>query len=470
MKKLNMKKMMRPLTKNEKILLLSLGIIIIFWATFRFVIEPQMTKLEELTNQKLEYEEEIAQMNSILKREKKIDEEWIKLQRAKDSILNRYFSTLDQPEIIYLLNELLDNEEINILDINFDTPSQEEIGDLSIRTMNITIPYRGSYKGFLETINGITSSPKKMVISNLTMDRDIGDNLAGNIGLKIYSLEGIADIDEEIDYINASIIEGKTNPFVAFEGFEKEGNLGEEGPIDDIIDDNNRSHIPSTEEEIMDNFHREVLETFEDGGLYFIPSHKNIRGRLSKSSNFKHRNYSLRLEYDILAIEDENRAYIDLTDRNIIIKYPPANLGLWVHSYAYSPATIGLRFKGQAGEKIGLELSKGVNWIGWNYLETKPPEDLSLYPLQLDRIYLELSYNRDDYGVILFDKLEANYPKDSIKTKEKFSFYIVEKGDTLNKISMKYYGTTKKKNVLIKYNEIESDKDIWEGKILVIPK
>lgn len=71
MKKLNMKKMMRPLTKNEKILLLSLGIIIIFWATFRFVIEPQMTKLEELTNQKLEYEEEIAQMNSILKREKK---------------------------------------------------------------------------------------------------------------------------------------------------------------------------------------------------------------------------------------------------------------------------------------------------------------------------------------------------------------------------------------------------------------
>ena len=94
-------------------------------------------------------------------------------------------------------------------------------------------------------------------------------------------------------------------------------------------------------------------------------------------------------------------------------------------------------------------MSKGINWIGWDYIEANPPQDLSLYPLQLDRIYLELSFNRDDFGVILFDKLEAKYPKDTNKTKEKFTFYIVEKGDTLNKISLKNYGTINKKNLII---------------------
>ena len=47
---------------------------------------------------------------------------------------------------------------------------------------------------------------------------------------------------------------------------------------------------------------------------------------------------------------------------------------------------------------------------------------------------------------------------------------MVESGDTLNKISVKNYGTSSKTNIIKKYNEIKSDKDIWEGKILVIPR
>ena len=464
---------MRDLTKNEKILLFLLAIIILFWVVYRFIIDPQKTKLRDLSEKKMEYDEQVIQMNAILKSEISIDEEWTKLDREKESIIGKYFSSLEQPQIICLLNELLDSEEVHILDMNFNMPYEEQIGDLQVKSMDITIPYKGNFQGVMDTINSIDSSPKKMLVSNLNIDQSSEDELAGNIELKIYSLEEMADISEDIAYIDTGTIGNKSNPFIAFEGFktDKESEYKEDEGTTGYLDDNypyaNGDYQSQEDEE---NYYTEVLETFDKGNLYFIPSHNKIKGRLSKSSNSKNKKNSLRLEYNILAIEDENRANIDLTDKNIIIKYPPTNLGLWVHSYSYSPATLGLRFKGQAGEEVDVELSKGISWIGWQYLEINPPEDLSIYPLKLDKIYLELTYNRDDYGVLLFDKLEANYPKDTNKVKESFTFYIVEKGDTINKICLKNYGNLSKKSLVMKHNEIKSDGDLKAGRILVIPR
>ena len=454
---------MRKFTKNEKVLLTLLGIIIIFWAAFRFVITPQASKLQILMDKRYEYEEKISYMNNILKDEKNIDEKWNRLYREKDMITNKYFSNLDQPEIIYLLNEILDNEELDVLDINFNRPSEEQINDLMVKTMNITIPYRSSYEGLIQTIKGVDLSPKKILISDLIMDKVEDNQLAGNISLKIYSLEGIVETGEDFSYIDIVSDSDKFNPFRPFDDYKEV----DEGLVGDSIDNVNSI---SGEVSSLDEYNKEILEDFESEGLYFMPSNQNIKGSVSKSTNSKSKKYSLRFEYNIVALADENRAYIDLTDKNIMLKYPPLSIGLWVYSYNYSPATLGIRLKGQAGEKVDVELAKGISWVGWEYIEIKPPEDLSLYPLQLDRIYLELNYNRDDYGVLLFDKLEANYPKDNNKTKERFTFYIVEKGDTLDKISIKNYGTTKKKNLIVKCNEINTDKDIKEGKILVIPR
>ena len=461
----------KTLTKNEKILLILLSIILIFWAVFRFIIIPQTSKLQNLIDQRYEYEDKISQMNTILKNEKNIDEEWTKLHREEDIIFNKYFPNLDQPQIIYLLNEVLTSEELDVLDISFNTPSQEQIGDLMVSTLDINIPYRGNYNGLTEVIERIVSGSKKILISALTMDKDQNSLLAGNISLKIYSLEGIAETDENLVYIEKVPYNNKANPFKPFDDYvEKSDEDNIDNIEEDLVLNNNMSNSFPSESSETSNYQKDTLEEFDNGGLYFIPSNKNIKGSLSKSTNSKHKKHSLRFEYNILALEDENRAYVDLLDRNIILKYPPSYIGIWVYSYGYSPSTLGLRFKGQAGEKIDLELTKGIGWTGWKYVEVVPPQDLSLYSLQLDRIYLETGKDKDDYGVLLFDKLEASYPKDGDLSNQYYTFYIVEKGDTLDKISLKVYGTTKKKNIIVKHNELISDKDIREGKILVMPK
>ena len=70
-----------------------------------------------------------------------------------------------------------------------------------------------------------------------------------------------------------------------------------------------------------------------------------------------------------------------------------------------------MRFVGQMGEKSDVEFTKGISWLGWKYVQVSPPQDISQYPLKLDKLYLELSEGRDDYGVILLDGLEGTYPE-----------------------------------------------------------
>ncbi len=192
---------------------------IIFILTFRFVLTPQASKLEELEEQKLAYEEEIAQINDLLKSERNIDREWMELHNEEAIIRNKYFSTIDQPEIINLLNDMLDDGEINILDIHFDRPSEEQIEDLVVKNINVNIPYEGDFENIISLIDGINFSPKKMLISNLIMDKDINNKLVGNILLKVYALEGIIDDIEETSNVVGIIDGGKSNPFETYDGY-----------------------------------------------------------------------------------------------------------------------------------------------------------------------------------------------------------------------------------------------------------
>lgn len=463
-------KMKRQLNKNEKVLLLLLGMVIIFWAVFRFIITPQINKLQNLTEQKYKYEEKISHMNNILKNEKKIDDKWSRLKREKSTITNKYFSKMDQPQIIYLLNEMFDNEEFDVLDINFNNPYEEEIDDLTVRAMDINIPYKGTYDGLAETVKSIVSSPKKILIQDLIIDRDKDGQLVGDLSLKVYSLEGILELEEDLAHIDTIISNDKSNPFSSFDDYKEDKEEETEEAEGAVVDNGQNIDVA----EISPN-RNEVLEDFEGEGIYFIPSGEDIKGNVSKSAISKSQRNSLRIEYNMLAVEDENRAYIDLTDKNITIKYPPDAIKLWVYSYDYSPAVLGIDLREQMGEDEYLPLTEGIGWTGWKQLEVIPPADLNIYPLTIKSLYLEMPKNRQDFGVILVDKLEAVYSRNIDEDGKDNSipnhiFHIVEKGDSAEKISLRYYGNKKYINEIMKLNELKSKEPLPVGKVLVLKK
>ncbi len=449
----------RELTKNEKFLLTLLGIIIVLWGSYRFIITPQAEKMESLKAQKLEYQEKIDEINDVLRRESNINKEWDILHKEKEDIVSQYFPKLDQAQIIYLLNSLLDKDTVSVVDMNFNRPSYEDIGGFQVKNMDISLPYNGSYLGVVDIIKALKSSPRKILLDSVSMDRDTEGKLNGNMSLKIYSLEGIADTKSDVVYIDIAKEESKNTPFAPFENYKIEGEGGN----------------GTTELSEIKPYVEETLLDFESRNTYFLPSQELVKGSVSQSTKAKSKKYSLRFEYDILAVEEENRAFIDVSKNNIQLKYPPNTIGLWVYSYDYSPATVGLAFRGQMGEDIYVPLTEGIGWTGWKYIEATPPEDLTLYPLRLEKLYVEIPKDRDNYGVLLMDKLEAVYTRNIDEDGNDMSvgdyiFHVVEKDDSIESISIKYYGSNKYKNEILKLNEMKSSDTLPVGKVLVLKK
>lgn len=464
----------RGLTKNEKILLSLLFIVILFHLCYRVVYTPQKEKLITLKTKELEYKVKIEKINSILRKENSINKEWQDLNREKEEIISQYFPTLDQAQIIYILNDLIENDNISISDLNFNRPEFSELGGFKIKSMDVLIPYSGDYEGILDTLNSIKESPRKILVDNLFMDRAMDKKLSGNMSLKIYSLQGIAKSEKDIVYIDTVPVDTvskdhKDTPFVGHDfkvdqEYDKRTNFEVDGQMEI------HKQIPEMKPYIVEN-----LLDFEDENNYFIPSQKYVKGNVSLSNKSKFKKHSLKLEYNILAVEKENCAFIDVTRNNVLLKYPPNIIGIWVYSYDYSPAIIGLGFKGQMGEEILLPICEGIGWTGWRYIETPPPQDINIYPIKLESLYLEILEDREDCGVILLDKLDAIYKRNVSEDGSDMSisqhiFHIVEKGETIDLISGKYYGTNKYIKEIMKLNEIESDEILKDGKVLVLKK
>lgn len=460
----------RPLTKSEKFLLSTLALVLVVWISNRFMLVPQANKIEELDTAKTNYEIQILEQNTTLLKERKILEEFSTLKGERADILSGYFPTLDQSQMIYLLNDLVADERVVIEDLNFTRPNTEQIGELEVRQMEVSIPFNGNYDGIMSIVSSMGNSPRRILVDSLSMDRQDNTNLAGNMNLKIYSLEGLAEADPNIIHIDTAEGSGLGTPFGAYAdytgdsgtgtsgggGTDQAGTSGETGEIVEI----------ETTRTVM-------LSDFENNTYNFIPSGILANAQAKTSSIKKSGKYSLRLEYNILAVEAENRAYLDLSTSNINLSYPPNSIGLWVYSYGYSPATIGIGFRGQMGEDEYVPLSEGIGWTGWKYLEISPPSNLSIYPLSVNSLYIDMPKNREDYGVLIIDKMEAIYERNIsddgvVQEIPDNIFYIVKSGDTIEKISLAHYGTINYRNEILKLNEMKASDVLPVGKVLVL--
>lgn len=461
----------RPLTKSEKTLLTILGIVLIIWGSNKFILTPQAEKISALEAEKLELDNKIMDMNNTLKKEDNIKKEWEVLHRERNEVLAHYFPTLDQAQIIYLLNDLLNKEGISISDLNFSQPSVEKFGEMEVKNMGIGIPFNGNYDGIVEAVKSIETSPRRIIVDTLSMDRGNSAELGGNMSLKIYSLEGLAETDSEVIYVDIADNSGEGSLFGAFEGYS-DPNGGSELSGGAAGGAGGPSPGSSTEIDPGDYTKVYMLSDFEDKRYSFIPSNDMIKGNVSPSTIKKSGKYSLRFEYDMLALDEkENKAYIDLTGYNLEFKHPAEAISMWVNAFGYSPGTLGMVFRTQGGEDIPIVVTEGISWLGWSNLEALPPQDLSLYPLKLTHLYFELPYNRDDFGVFLIDKLEAFYPvsEDSAANEAPANFfYKVQAGDTVTSISRKVYGTIGYKNEIMKNNSLTSSDVLTVGRVLVL--
>lgn len=468
-KKLNSRKLnLRPLTKSEKTLLTLLGIAVVIYFSNRFILTPQAEKVSALQTEIVQLDNSINDMNATIKKEDTIKKEWEMLQRERGEILKNYFPVLDQAQIIYLLNDLVTDDNVDINEFNFSNPSDETMGELAVKNMSISVPYSGTYDGTMKVVKALGESPRRIVVDNLLMDRADDANVSGSMSLKIYSLEGIAETDPEVIKVETADGSNEGSLIASYDGYSNDNSSGSAAGGAFGGGGSGSGSGTSINEGDYAKVYR--LHDFEKRNYSFIPSNEFVKGNAEPSTINKSGRYSLRFEYNILALGQENRAYIDL-GTDIELKYPPNTISVGVNAFGYSPGTIGFRFRTQDGEDIDVVGSKGISWLGWADVEVSPPQDLDLYPLKLTHIYFELPFNRDDIGVFLIDKLQAFYPvsQDSQGNNQPiYDFYVVKSGDTVSDISRQIYGTVSYVSEIMKNNSLTAGDILPVGKVLVL--
>lgn len=438
------------ISNKEKSLLLLLVTVIIAWLSYTFVITPQEAAISALKADKAIAEIEQINLQDPLRKESVISNEYNRLKLDYEKVADKYYSKFDQPEIMHMINSIVDNSKLEIPSISFEEPVYIEIEGIDAELNGVALAYKGSFSDLENLLSQLRNSPKRLIIEQLSMAREVDGSLNGQISINsIANNSGDMKKDGHF-YTNDYEALNKVNPFEAFKGYKA-------------------TEVNSDSETVEK---RAILSDMESDNIYYMASGSGVTGKVDRIAGGKFGKTAIRTEFYISAGYQPERAQVVLDDQNIDIKYPPPSMGVWAYSYGYSPTTVGMRFQDPDGEKIDIKLSEGVNWVGWKYISASPPQDVNIYPLKLDRLYMELGSYKDDYGVLLFDRIEADYPNSGEEgvIQDSFEFYVVQPGDTFEAISEKFYGTSSHQTKLAKDNGLDS-KDMPEaGRVLVIRK
>lgn len=207
---------MTKLSKREKNLILILILVIILWLFNKIVFLPQRNKINILEVEKLEYEEELNKINHLLAKGNQEQDGSLELDEEKEKLLKEYLPTIEQAQILYILNDLIDTSNIKVINMEFFDIETEEVSEdnqLPLKYMDIIIEYEGKYDELMNFLSKIKKAPGKFLIRSIDINKDNNGLVKGQIGLRAYSIEGIFPENETRIDIKTKINEKRKNPF-----------------------------------------------------------------------------------------------------------------------------------------------------------------------------------------------------------------------------------------------------------------
>jgi len=141
----------------------------------------------------------------------------------------------------------------------------------------------------------------------------------------------------------------------------------------------------------------------------FIAHPAAVSGSISKDTNTKVGQHSLKLEYDFTQTDATRAAYIEFESGNVILPSNTSRIGIWVYAFEDTSGWIRGNVRDAGGTRHTIDFKRGIDWTGWKYLESNLPQNISS-PVELERIYVvETDSNNKISGKLLFDGLDVTY-------------------------------------------------------------
>ena len=271
-------KLKLKLNKRELTLVSVLGIVLFSFVYYKFLIVPQIAKAERISIEREQKRNELATFRTDMASQSKLEVELMKLKDKIEEESESYFLSLNQEEIIILINEFVKDTEVKLTAVNFEEPREEVLGEevvegeapveppvkssedsesvkedeetkinsdgdlikseeektsdiIDIHTVNLE--YESEYYSLLDFIKNITSYQKKIMIKEISVNKDEEGKLKGSITLDFYVIGKIIKDEEFLDAWQPDVDGMVGNPFSEFSGYydAKDAKKDESNPI-----------------------------------------------------------------------------------------------------------------------------------------------------------------------------------------------------------------------------------------------
>ncbi len=230
------------LTEKDKTLLLILGIVIILFLPFYFVVRPFSEKAETLITEVVELENRKRELEDLVFRKEEFKESIEKAAVEKNLLLLQFPAEVPQEKTILFLDNTEKLIPITLSQTSFEeqiilpiggetqteTVSSGETTEVSDGSSTIedelagilnesTIIYSGGYRNFKDLLNYVMNYKDRMVISSLTAIYSSElDIVTGNLVLRQYGITGEDRMAAKID--EPMMMKGTSNVFMQATG------------------------------------------------------------------------------------------------------------------------------------------------------------------------------------------------------------------------------------------------------------
>lgn len=208
------------ITSREKVLLGALLAVLLIYVEYTFLVSGQLNRIQADSVYKNGLDVRVEQLKNAAAAEKELDNQLQQVMPLTNAIMDKYFCSSEQEDLILLMNDLLADSGVGVRSINFSPPADMTLGEAPFKKISVTMDYTASYASLTRLMKRVWDFQKMITIDNVVMSSSGGDGLTGTMALGFTYLSGYEGIGykDNLYQITPDDTFFKDNPFITSQG------------------------------------------------------------------------------------------------------------------------------------------------------------------------------------------------------------------------------------------------------------
>jgi hypothetical protein len=384
------------ISNREKTLLAILVVIVFGYLFLNYAIKPLKEKISVLNTEVEAKTIELHKIDKLIEQEEFYNKSYDSYNEKLINYSNKYYSSLNQEEILLILNRFNVGEEFLVNNFKFNNKQGD---DGRVEDLVVEFNYMGPYLELYDYIDAINNSDKYIIIKDLDIESKNDNIVSGTMEVDFSSIPAIKSYVNDKSFFEkyGDLVDKQTNsPYIPYASLAQKIAENSKTSADEL----------SKIELYLKNRVVKPVIGFDNSDTFFVGNDVDIIANITKTEKRLYGSNAIEFSYNFGMKKPENRANLAFEDE-LLINEQSEYLSLWVYSNEVTGHQIGVVLVDSIGESYDLVLTSNVDFKEWKALEVEIPIEVN-YPCKVQRIYTEnTDYDQRLNGTLIFDQLQT---------------------------------------------------------------